>query len=176
MQFCYCFNSTFDNNNHFEWSRLRRRFIERSCNRRPICHVLFLHKLRNSLHDFVSRIGECASNSFQHRETMFLTHPSFPSPASTHPVIGYYKDSVSGEVSKWQFPRVQLFAVSADVPGRDGLFRRIEILLKQIVSCIIRIVEVDAANNSLIFDSRINSLESHFFATISKNVSAPFPI
>lgn len=70
---------------------------------------------------------------------MSLTHPpSFPSPTSTHPVIGYYKDSVSGEVSKWQFPRVQLFAVPADIPGRDVLFRRIEILLKQIVSRIIR--------------------------------------
>jgi len=53
---------------------------------------------------------------------MSLTHPPIPSPASTHPVIGYYKDSVSGEVSKWQFPRVQLFAVPTDVPGRYGLF------------------------------------------------------
>jgi len=68
--------------------------------------------------------------------TMSLTHPPFL--PHLLPVIGYYKDSVSGEVSKWQFPRVQLFAVPADVPSRDGLFRRIEILLKQIVSRIIR--------------------------------------
>lgn len=52
--------SSFDsrqNNNHFGRSRLRRRFIGKSCNRRPIRHVLFLHKLRHSLHDFVNRIS-----------------------------------------------------------------------------------------------------------------------
>lgn len=76
--------------------------------------------------------------------TMSLTHPPFL--PHLLPVIGYYKDSVSGEVSKWQFPRVQLFAVPADVSGRDGLFRRIEILLKQIVS---RIIRTDAVPSSL---------------------------
>lgn len=44
----------------FGRSRLWRRFIGKSYNRRPICHVLFLHKLRHSLHDFVSRISGCA--------------------------------------------------------------------------------------------------------------------
>lgn len=64
--------SSFDsrqNNNNFRRLRLQRRFIGKSCNRRPIRHVLFLHKLRHSLHDFVSRISGCAreSNSFQYR-------------------------------------------------------------------------------------------------------------
>lgn len=76
--------------------------------------------------------------------TMSLTHPSLL--PHLLPVIGYYKDSVSGEVSKWQFPRVQLFAVPADVPSCDGLFRRIEILLKQIVS---RIIRTDVVLSSL---------------------------
>lgn len=55
----FSFNSR-QNNNHFG-SRLWKRFIGKSCNRRPICHVLFLHKLRHSLHDFVSRISRYAS-------------------------------------------------------------------------------------------------------------------
>lgn len=63
---------------------------------------------------------------------------SAPAPSSPHThslaVIGYYKDSVSGEVSKWQFPKVQLFAVAVDVAARGAaaVYRRIETLLKQI--------------------------------------------
>lgn len=52
--------------------------------------------------------------------------------APTPAVIGYYKDSVSGKVSKWQFPKAQLFAVPVDVPVRAAgrVYGRIEMLLK----------------------------------------------
>lgn len=134
--------------------------------------MIFLHKLRHSLHDFVSRISGCTRK----RAIVFsigtiVLNPPLSSPHPTLPIIGYYKDSVSGEVSKWQFPKVQLFAVPTDISAPRWLVSKNWNFIETDCICYIYRENRRATNNSLIFECHIKSWTLLFHYNLYKFMS-----
>lgn len=165
------------NNNHFERSRLWRRFIGKSCNRRPICHVLFLHKLRHSLHDFVSRIGGYArEKAIVFSIGTIVLNPSFSSPHLFSPSSAITRFLLAAKFRSGNSRRYNYLRYPLTSPPALTCFEELKFYWNRLRLYRIYRRNGRATNNFLIFECRIKSWTLLFHHNLYKFMSFSFLI